>query len=101
MFMVALDVLQSGLEISHQTAFSPKGTCNALWSDLMTDGRLDSPEGSSTPTPKGEEVAAALAVSCSVPANGHNSMEFSLAWDMPKITFGSRERVHARYVHVQ
>nr|XP_055055950.1 non-lysosomal glucosylceramidase [Misgurnus anguillicaudatus] len=87
---------KSGLEISHQTAFSPKGTCNALWSDLMTDGRLDSPEGPSTPTLKGEDVAAALAVSCSVPANGHNSMEFSLAWDMPKITFGSRERVHAR-----
>uniref|UniRef100_A0A8C1SKV4 Non-lysosomal glucosylceramidase n=1 Tax=Cyprinus carpio TaxID=7962 RepID=A0A8C1SKV4_CYPCA len=81
----------------HQTAFSPKGTCSALWSDLMTDGRLDSPKDSSPPTQKGEEVAAALAVSCSVPANSHNSVEFSLAWDMPKITFGSRERIYVRY----
>ncbi|XP_051578468.1 non-lysosomal glucosylceramidase-like isoform X2 [Myxocyprinus asiaticus] len=87
---------KAGREISHQTAFSPKGTCSALWSDLITDGRLDSPEGSSPPTQKGEKVAAALAVSCSVPTNGHNSMEFSLAWDMPKITFGSREKVHVR-----
>ncbi|RXN21558.1 non-lysosomal glucosylceramidase [Labeo rohita] len=87
---------KSGQEISHQTAFSPKGTCSALWSDLLTDGRLDSPKDSSPPTQKGEEVAAALAVSCSVPANSHNNVEFSLAWDMPKITFGSRERIYLR-----
>uniref|UniRef100_A0A8C9VF78 Non-lysosomal glucosylceramidase n=1 Tax=Scleropages formosus TaxID=113540 RepID=A0A8C9VF78_SCLFO len=73
----------------YQTAFLPKGTCETLWSDLISDGRLDSPTGSSPPTQKGEKVAAALAVSCLVPAQGHNSMEFSLAWDMPRITFGS------------
>lgn len=32
-------------EVTHQTAFSPKGTCHGLWSDLITDGRLDSPTG--------------------------------------------------------
>lgn len=53
--------------------------------------------GSSPPTPKGEKVAAALAVGCSVPAQSQNSLEFSLSWDMPKITFGSREREHTRY----
>lgn len=36
---------QPDREVSHQTAFSPKGTCGGLWSDLMTDGRLDSPTG--------------------------------------------------------
>ncbi|XP_036407076.1 non-lysosomal glucosylceramidase [Megalops cyprinoides] len=87
---------QSDREISYQTAFSPKGTCGALWNDLITDGRLDSPTGSSPPTQKGEKVAAALAVGCTVPAQGHNFMEFSLSWDMPKITFGSREREHIR-----
>ncbi|XP_044197254.1 non-lysosomal glucosylceramidase [Thunnus albacares] len=87
---------QPDREISHQTAFSPKGTCSGLWSDLINDGRLDSPTGSSPPTPKGEKVAAALAVSCSVPAQSHNTLEFCLAWDMPKITFGSREREHIR-----
>ncbi|XP_064787505.1 non-lysosomal glucosylceramidase isoform X2 [Oncorhynchus masou masou] len=87
---------QSDREISHQTAFSPKGTCGMLWGDLIADGRLDSPTGSSPPTQKGEKVAAALAVGCPVPAQGHNDLEFSLAWDMPKITFGSREREHVR-----
>lgn len=52
--------------------------------------------GSSPPTQKGEKVAAALAVSCSVPAHKLNSLEFCLAWDMPRITFGSREREHVR-----
>ncbi|XP_005172389.1 non-lysosomal glucosylceramidase [Danio rerio] len=87
---------KSGQEISHQTAFSPKGTCSAVWCDLMTDGRLDSPTNSSPPTEKGEEVAAALVVSCSVSANSRNSVDFSLAWDMPKITFGSKERTYVR-----
>ncbi|XP_053271886.1 non-lysosomal glucosylceramidase [Pleuronectes platessa] len=87
---------QPDREVSHQTAFSPKGTCSALWSDLITDGRLDSPTGSSPPTAKGETVAAALAVGCSVPAQGHNTLELCLAWDMPNITFGSREREHVR-----
>ncbi|XP_036452075.1 non-lysosomal glucosylceramidase isoform X2 [Colossoma macropomum] len=87
---------QSDREISYQTAFSPKGTCSALWSDFIKDGRLDSPEGPSPPTQKGETVAAALAAGCSVAAQGHNSVEFSLAWDMPKMTFGSREKEHRR-----
>lgn len=87
---------QADREVSHQTAFSPKGTCSSLWTDLITDGRLDSPTGSSPPTSKGEKVAAALAVGCSVAAQGHNSLEFCLAWDMPKIMFGSREREHLR-----
>lgn len=54
--------------------------------------------GSSVPTAKGENVAAALTVGCSVAANGRNTMEFCLAWDMPKITFGSREKEHVRYM---
>ncbi|KAK7910313.1 hypothetical protein WMY93_014997 [Mugilogobius chulae] len=87
---------QADREVSYQTAFNPKGTCSSLWTDLITDGRLDSPTGSSPPTSKGEKVAAALAVGCSVPAQGHNSLEFCLAWDMPKIMFGSRERQHTR-----
>lgn len=56
------------------------------------------PAGSSPPTPKGEKVAAALAVGCSVPAQSRNTLEFCLAWDMPQITFGSREKEHSRYV---
>ncbi|KAF6728253.1 Non-lysosomal glucosylceramidase [Oryzias melastigma] len=49
---------QPGRKVSHQTAFSPRGTCSGLWSDLITDGQLDSPSGPSPPTQKGEKVAA-------------------------------------------
>uniref|UniRef100_W5MSZ8 Non-lysosomal glucosylceramidase n=1 Tax=Lepisosteus oculatus TaxID=7918 RepID=W5MSZ8_LEPOC len=87
---------QPGREISHQTSFSPQGTCSALWSDLITDGQLGSPDGPSPPTQKGEKVAAALAARCTVAAMGQNSLEFSLAWDMPKVTFGAGEREHLR-----
>ncbi|CAG12815.1 unnamed protein product, partial [Tetraodon nigroviridis] len=87
---------QPDRDVSHQTAFSPKGTCNGLWNDLITDGRLDSPTGSSPPTAKGERVAAALAAGCAVSAQNRNCLEFSLAWDMPKITFGAGEQQHSR-----
>lgn len=53
-------------------------------------------EGSSPPTAKGENVAAALAVRSSVPAQSRETLEFCLAWDMPQITFGSREKEHSR-----
>uniref|UniRef100_A0A4W4EJD8 Non-lysosomal glucosylceramidase n=1 Tax=Electrophorus electricus TaxID=8005 RepID=A0A4W4EJD8_ELEEL len=75
-------------QVIHQTAFNPEGTCGALWNDLISDGTLGSPSGSSLPTRRGQRVAAALAAGCSVPPHGHNSVEFSLAWDMPKMTFG-------------
>ena len=55
------------------------------------------PVGPSPPVQKGEEVAAALAVSCSVGARGRGGLEMSLSWDMPTITFGSGERRHDRY----
>ncbi|KAM9717106.1 LOW QUALITY PROTEIN: non-lysosomal glucosylceramidase [Menidia menidia] len=87
---------QPDRDISHQTAFSPRGTCSGLWSDLLTDGRLDSPTGSSPPTVKGEKVAAALACGCSVPGGSRRTLEFCLAWDMPTVSFGSREREHVR-----
>ncbi|MBN3307053.1 GBA2 glucosylceramidase, partial [Amia calva] len=87
---------QPGRDISHQTAFSPRGTCRGLWDDLITDGRLDSPTGPSPPTQKGENVGAALAARCTVAAMGQNTLEFSLAWDMPKMTFGSGEKEHLR-----
>lgn len=54
--------------------------------------------GSSPPTAKGEKVAAALTVGCLVAAHGLNTLEFCLAWDMPKVTFGSREKEHVRYM---
>uniref|UniRef100_A0A8C2X0F3 Non-lysosomal glucosylceramidase n=1 Tax=Cyclopterus lumpus TaxID=8103 RepID=A0A8C2X0F3_CYCLU len=57
---------QPDREVSHQTAFSPKGTCSGLWSDLITDGRLDSPTGPTEPTyeEKGKPVESKYNVFC-------------------------------------
>ncbi|MGH0128033.1 UNVERIFIED_CONTAM: hypothetical protein FKN15_077327 [Acipenser sinensis] len=87
---------QPGRHLSHQTAFSPTGTCRALWTDLITDGQLDSPAGPSPRTQKGEKTAAAVAACCTVPPLGKNTLEFSLVWDMPRIHFGAGEREHLR-----
>lgn len=54
------------------------------------------PPGKSKPTEKGHITAAAVAATCSVPAKSQGVVEFCLAWDMPKIYFGSGEKEHAR-----
>ncbi|XP_028657263.2 non-lysosomal glucosylceramidase [Erpetoichthys calabaricus] len=87
---------QPDRQISHQTAFNPRGTCQALWTDLIADGQLNSPAGPSPPTQKGEKTAAALAAKCTVPSSGRNTLEFNLTWDMPRVRFGSADRAHFR-----
>lgn len=43
-------------------------------------------------------TAAAVCASCRVPARGHRTLELALAWDMPGIHFGSKEKLHFRWV---
>lgn len=43
-------------------------------------------------------TAAAVCVSCRVPAHGHKTLELALAWDMPCVRFGSKEKLHLRWV---
>ncbi|XP_025973175.2 non-lysosomal glucosylceramidase-like [Dromaius novaehollandiae] len=87
---------KAGTRVTHFTAFSPTGSGKEVWQDLLQDGRLDSPVGRSTPTEKGEAVAAAVCASCTVPARGHRTLELALAWDMPWVRFGSKEKLHLR-----
>lgn len=56
--------------------------------------------GKSSPTEKGEVTAAAVCASCRVPAQGHRTLELALAWDMPGVHFGSKEKLHFRWVVV-
>ncbi|XP_072353279.1 non-lysosomal glucosylceramidase isoform X2 [Scyliorhinus torazame] len=91
---------KQGLEISHQTEFNPNGLGQEIWTDLLQDGKLDSLPGKCKPTEKGQVTAAAIVATCIVPSKNQNVVEFCLAWDMPKIHFGSREKEHARrYTH--
>ncbi|XP_038646682.1 non-lysosomal glucosylceramidase [Scyliorhinus canicula] len=87
---------KQGLEISHQTEFNPNGLGQEIWKDLLQDGKLDSLPGKGKPTEKGQVTAAAIAATCIVPSKNQNVVEFCLAWDMPKIHFGSKEKEHAR-----
>lgn len=52
--------------------------------------------GQSTPTQKGEGVAGAVCISSKLPPRGRCCLEFSLAWDMPRIVFGAKGQVHYR-----
>ncbi|XP_043543049.1 non-lysosomal glucosylceramidase isoform X3 [Chiloscyllium plagiosum] len=88
---------KQGLVISHQTEFNPNGMGQEIWKDLLQDGKLDSLPGKGKQTDKGQVIAAAIATTCIVPARKQNVVEFCLAWDMPKIHFGSREKEHARW----
>uniref|UniRef100_A0ACB8EPJ1 Non-lysosomal glucosylceramidase n=2 Tax=Sphaerodactylus townsendi TaxID=933632 RepID=A0ACB8EPJ1_9SAUR len=85
-----------GTTVTHWTTFNPAGTGQEVWHDLLADGKLASPPGESTPTEKGEACAAAVCASCTVPAHGRGTLEFGLAWDMPRVRFGSKEREHHR-----
>ncbi|XP_053150773.1 non-lysosomal glucosylceramidase [Hemicordylus capensis] len=88
---------KAGTTVSHLTAFNPAGSGQDVWLDLLEDGRLASPPGKSLPTPKGKACAAAVCASCVVPGHGHRALEFGLAWDMPRIRFGSKEKEHHRW----
>ncbi|XP_030673353.1 non-lysosomal glucosylceramidase isoform X3 [Nomascus leucogenys] len=82
--------------VTHITAFDPDSTGQQVWQDLLQDGQLDSPTGQSTPTQKGVGIAGAVCVSSKLQPRGQCRLEFSLAWDMPRIMFGAKGQVHYR-----
>ena len=52
--------------------------------------------GPSAKTAKGKDIAAAVCLQCSLKPAESETLEFSLAWDMPLIHFRSRELLYAR-----
>lgn len=67
-----------------------------MWQDLLQDGQLDSPAGRSTLSQKGVGIAGAVCVTSKLPPRGRCRLEFSLAWDMPRIMFGAQGQVYYR-----
>ncbi|XP_058028499.1 non-lysosomal glucosylceramidase isoform X2 [Ahaetulla prasina] len=88
---------KAGVAVTHLTAFNPAGTGQEVWQDLLADGRLASPQGQSPPTEKGEVCAAAVCATCVVASHSCGVLELGLAWDMPRIRFGSGEKEHRRW----
>ncbi|XP_049629217.1 non-lysosomal glucosylceramidase [Suncus etruscus] len=82
--------------VTHVTAFDPDGTGQQVWQDLLHDGQLDAPTGPSTPSKEGVGIAGAVCASAKLPPRGQCRLEFSLAWDMPKIMFGSKGQDYYR-----
>ena len=53
--------------------------------------------GKSLPSQKGVGIAGAVCVSGKLPPRGRHRLEFSLAWDMPRIMFGAKGQVYYRW----
>ena len=53
-------------------------------------------QDASRPCNPGEAPAAAVAAMTTVPAGERRCLEFSLAWDMPIVYFGSKKMKHYR-----
>ncbi|XP_045879389.1 non-lysosomal glucosylceramidase isoform X2 [Meles meles] len=88
--------LTADTTVTHITAFDPDSTGQQVWQDLLQDGQLDSPAGQSTPSQKGVGIAGAVCVTGKLPPRGQCRLEFSLAWDMPRIMFGAKGQVYYR-----
>ncbi|XP_072815821.1 non-lysosomal glucosylceramidase isoform X2 [Vicugna pacos] len=88
--------LTADTTVTHITAFDPDSTGQQVWQDLLQDGQLDSPAGRSPTSQKGEGIAGAVCAMGKLPPRGRCSLEFSLAWDMPRIMFGAKGQVHYR-----
>ncbi|XP_077870346.1 non-lysosomal glucosylceramidase-like [Saccoglossus kowalevskii] len=89
-------VCKDDVSVSHKTAFDPSGDGLELWQDLISDGELDSEPGASFRTVPGELTAAAVAAKCHVAASSSCTAEFCLAWDMPRVQFMAKEKIHNR-----
>nr|XP_058928138.1 non-lysosomal glucosylceramidase isoform X3 [Kogia breviceps] len=82
--------------VTHLTAFDPDSAGQQVWQDLLQDGQLDSLAGQSAPSQKGVGIAGAVCVMGKLPPRGQRRLEFSLAWDMPRIMFGAKGQVYYR-----
>ncbi|KAI6057659.1 Non-lysosomal glucosylceramidase [Aix galericulata] len=85
---------KAGTVLTHLIAFSPTGSGQNVWRDLLQDGKLESSTNRSRVTAKGEVTTTAVCASCTVPTRGHWMLELALVWDMPCIHFGSKEKLH-------
>ncbi|XP_028416084.1 non-lysosomal glucosylceramidase-like [Dendronephthya gigantea] len=85
------------VRVTWKTIFDAKSPGRRLWQDLHEDGLLSSNPDPSHRSNPGEAPAAAVAASVTVPAGERRTLEFSLAWDMPIVYFGSKRLKHYRW----
>ncbi|XP_046855881.1 non-lysosomal glucosylceramidase-like isoform X2 [Xenia sp. Carnegie-2017] len=85
------------IRVTWKTFFDAKGPGRRVWQDLHEDGLLSSGSDVSKRSKPGECPAAAVAATTNVPSGTGQKLEFSLAWDMPVVYFGSKKIKHYRW----
>ena len=68
-----------------------------LWKDWLATGHLTDEYPDTTPTTSGQSIASALAQSFILQPGEEKQIVFSLAWDMPQISFAQKTTYYRRY----
>lgn len=84
-----------GVHISTCNKFDPNSNGDKIWQDLKENGKLT--DKSIDENLKSKDVGVAVSAQVLVKPESQAEMEFSLAWDMPKIRFCKSEKEHTRY----
>lgn len=87
--------VSSEINITRCAKFDPSTNGDKLWSDLKENGNLT--DKSIDETFKTKDIAVAVCGQISVKPQNVGDLEFSLAWDMPKIRFRKGNRDLSRY----
>ena len=85
-------------EVSFRTTtkVTSESDSSELWSQFRSKGKLNN-EDNQYETVKGERTCAALCYSKTLPPHSKATIEYSIAWDMPIIRFGSSRAYYRRY----
>lgn len=83
------------VSVSRCHKFDPSGTGEKIWNDLKENGKLT--ERSVEEHPKTKDVAGAVAGQLSVKAGGTGDLQFTLNWDMPRVSFYDGRKTYSKY----
>jgi len=78
---------EDGVEITHQTTFSPTGDGKQVWEPFAKDGRLSNSDVNWISS--GEDLAAAIAVRFTLKPGEKKIVPMVISWDLPVVQFGA------------
>jgi non-lysosomal glucosylceramidase len=94
-YCLACKESDDGVKISSCYKFDPMGNGEKLWQDLKENGKLS--DKSVDENLKSKDVGVAVCGQVLVKPKTEADVEFSLVWDMPKVTFNKSEKEFTRY----
>lgn len=94
---LALAALETpGVTVSYRSRFDTFGDGADIWEDFVADGALANVDDPA-PSRGGEFLGAGLAITFELGPGETRSAPFAMAWDLPRMTFGSGEGWFRRY----